>query len=85
MIAKAATAVRIEISGAIANSSPIEVLGRELLLGQQLEDVGERLQRAVGPDAVGAVAALEAPEQLALGDQHDRHELQADGEDHDAP
>ena len=55
----------------------------ELLLGEQLEDVGERLQRAEGPDAVRAVAALEAPEQLALGEQHDRHELQADGEDHD--
>ena len=55
----------------------------ELLLGQQLEDVRERLQRAVRADAVGAVAALEAPEQLALGEQHDRHELQADGEDHD--
>src|ERR1019366_8963483 len=46
-------------------------------------DVGERLQGAIGADAVGAVAALEASEQLALGEQHDRHELQADGEDQD--
>ena len=83
MIANAATAVRIEISGASTNRNPIEVRRAELLLGQQLEDVGERLQRAVGPDAVGAVARLEAPEQLALGEQHDRHELQAHGEDHD--
>ncbi len=55
----------------------------ELLLGQQLEDVGQRLQGPVGADPVGPVAALEATEQLALGDQHDRHELQADREDHD--
>ena len=34
-------------------------------------------------DAVRAVAVLEAAEQLALGEQHDRHELQADGEDHE--
>ena len=34
-------------------------------------------------DAVGAVAVLEAAEQLALGDQHDGHELEADGEDHE--
>ena len=69
--------------GASANRKPIEVRRAELLLGQQLEDVGERLQRAVGADAVGPVAALEAPEQLALGEQHDRHQLQADREDHD--
>ena len=55
----------------------------ELLLGEQLEDVGQRLQRAVGADAVRAVAGLEAPEQLALGEQHHRDELQPDGEDHD--
>ena len=69
--------------GASANRKPIDVRRAELLLGQQLDDVRQRLQRAVRPDAVGAVAALEAPEQLALGEQHDRHELQADGEDHD--
>ena len=55
----------------------------ELLLGQQLDDVGQRLQRAERADAVGAVAVLEAAQQLALGDQHDRDDLEADGEDDD--
>ena len=36
-----------------------------------------------GTDAVGTVARLKPSEQLALGEQHDGHELQADGEDHD--
>ncbi len=57
--------------------------GPELLLREELEDVGEGLHQPERPDAVRAVAALEAPEQLALGDQHDGHELEADGEDHD--
>ena len=35
------------------------------------------------PDAVWPVAGLEAAEQLALEDQHDRHELQADREQKD--
>jgi hypothetical protein len=39
-------------------------------------------KRAVGTDAVGAVAVLEAAQQLALGQQNDRHELEDDGEDH---
>ena len=41
------------------------------------------VQHAERADAVGAVAVLEAPEDLALDHQHDRHELQADGEDHE--
>jgi hypothetical protein len=55
----------------------------ELLLGDELDDVGHRLQDPERADAVGPVAVLEAPEQLALDDEHDGHELQADGEDHD--
>ena len=57
-------------------------LRAELLLEQQLPDVGHRLQRAERADAVRAVAVLEAAEDLALGEQHDRHELEHDGEDH---
>ena len=85
MIANAATAVRIEIIGASENSEPTDVRGPELLLAQQLDDVGQRLQQPERADAVGAVAALEAAEQLALDEQHERHQLQPDGEDHDAP
>jgi hypothetical protein len=55
----------------------------ELLLEQQLADVRDRLERAERPDAVGADAVLEAAEQLALHDEDQRHELQADGEDHE--
>ena len=76
------TAVNIEITGASANIQPTESAGPEVLLEEQLADVGHRLQRAVGPDAVRAVAVLEAAEHLALGQQHDRHELEDDGEDH---
>ena len=83
MIAKAATAVRIEMTGAIANSRPIEVVGRNCSLVSSLRMSASGCSSAEGADAVGAVAALEAPEQLALGEQHDRHQLQADGEDHD--
>ena len=57
-------------------------VGAELLLEQQLPDVGHRLQRAERADAVGAVAVLEAAEDLALGEQHDRDELEHDREDH---
>ena len=76
MSASVAHAVNIEIAGASANIQPIEPLGAELLLEQQLPDVGHRLQRAVRADAVRAVAVLEAAEHLALGEQHDRHELE---------
>jgi hypothetical protein len=38
---------------------------------------------SVRAHAIGAVARLKPPEQLALGDQHHRYELQADGEDDD--
>ena len=55
--------------------------GAELLLEQQLPDVGHRLQRAEQADAVRPVAVLEAAEDLALGEQHDRHELEDHGED----
>ena len=58
--------------------------GPELLLEQQLPDVRHRLQDPERPDAVGAVAVLEAPEQLALDEQDDRHELEDDGEDQHA-
>ena len=56
-------------------------VGPELLLEQQLPDVGHRLQRAERADAVRAVAVLEAAEDLALGEQHDRHELEDHRED----
>ena len=69
--------------GASANSQPIDVFGRNCSLVSELEDVGQRLEQAERPDAVGAVAVLEAAEDLALGDEHDRDELQADREQHD--
>src|SRR5204863_8082260 len=55
----------------------------ELLLGEELPDVRQRLDQPERADAVGAVAVLVAAEDLALGQQDDRHELQADREDHD--
>ena len=85
MIAIVATAVTIEITGASANSKPTDVRGRNCSLESELDDVGDRLQEPEGADAVGAVAVLEAAEQLALDEQDDRHELEDDGEDHDAP
>ena len=57
--------------------------GVELLLREQLEHVGERLEQAVGADAVGAEARLEAAEQLALEQQDQRHDLEHEDEDHD--
>src|SRR4029079_9455440 len=55
--------------------------GAGVLLAQQLADVGDGLEQTVGADAVGAVAGLEAAEQLALGDEDDRDDRQPDGED----
>ena len=66
MIASVATAVVTMITGAIAIIHGTAVAGCELLLREQLQHVGERLDQAVGADAVGAVAGLEAAEQLAL-------------------
>ena len=57
--------------------------GIELLLAEQLQHVGERLQQAVGADAVGAVAVLEAAQQLALEQQDHRHDPEHEREDHD--
>ena len=83
MIASVATAVKIEITGAIAIIHGTAVAGVELLLGQQLEHVGERLEQPEGPDAVRADARLEAAEQLALEQQDQRHHLEDEREDHD--
>src|SRR6185312_232322 len=55
----------------------------ELLLGRELHDLGQRLEDPERADAVRAVAVLEAAEDLALGDDHHREDLQADEEDHD--
>src|SRR5262249_4394284 len=41
----------------------------------------DRLQRAERADAVRAVAVLEAPEHLTVGDQRDRHQVEDDEED----
>src|SRR3712207_6950215 len=57
--------------------------GVELLFGQQLEHVGERLERALVADAVRPVAGLEAAEPLALEQHHQRRDLQDDHEDHE--
>ena len=68
MIANAATAVRIEISGASAKSQPIDVRGRNCSLVRSLTMSAIGCSDAERADAVGAVAVLEAPEQLALDD-----------------
>ena len=56
----------------------------QLLLEQQLDDVGERLQRALGADAVRADAVLDVGADLALQPHHERgrqHEQVEDDED----
>src|SRR5207244_1129688 len=58
-------------------------LGGGLLLREQLEDVGERLEQAPGPHAIRAVARLEAAEQLALEQHEQRQDLEHDQEDHE--
>ena len=81
--ANAATAVMIEITGA----DEVERADRgdrpRVLLGRELDDLGERLQQPERADAVGPVAALEAPEQLALVDDHERQDPERDAEDHE--
>jgi hypothetical protein len=59
------------------NRVGIALAGRNASL-EQLADVGERLHQAEGTDPVGAVAVLEAADQLALEHRHQRQ----DGEDH---
>ncbi len=83
MIASVATAVTIEITGAMAIIHGTAVAGVELSFESSLKHVGQRLHQPVGPDAVGAVARLEAPEQLPLEQQDQRHHLEDEGEDHD--
>jgi hypothetical protein len=58
-------------------------LPRGPLLAEQLQHVGQRLHQAAEADPVGAVAGLEAPQQLALEQQDERHDLEDDQEDDD--
>ena len=83
MIATVAIAVNTEIAGASAIIQATPAGRVELLLRQQLEHVGERLERALVADAVGAVARLEAAEPLALEQHHHRRDLEDDDQDHD--
>ena len=54
----------------------------EALLPDQLDEVGDRLQQAVGADAVRPVAELHAAHHLALGErqvrERDEHEVDHD-------
>ena len=52
----------------------VRALGDHVLLADQLAEVGDRLQQAHRPDAVGAVARLQPPDQLALEDGHEGEE-----------
>ena len=54
--------------------APVRALGDHVLLADQLAEVGDRLQQAHRPDAVGAVARLHPADQLALEDRHEREE-----------
>jgi hypothetical protein len=54
----------------------------EHLLPGELDDVGEGLAQSDGADPVGAVAVLEAADQLALGHGQDRHDREDAEEDH---
>src|SRR6185312_9085870 len=55
----------------------------ERLLGDELADVGKRLQKAEGADPVGAVAMLAAADQFPLDHGEDRQDAEDHGEDHD--
>jgi hypothetical protein len=66
MIASVATAVTIEITGAMAIIHGTGGLGRGGLLREQLEHVGRGLEEAAEADPVRADARLEAAQQLAL-------------------
>ncbi len=81
--ASVATAVKIDITGAIAIIHGTAVAGVECSLEISLSTSAMRLHQPVGPDAVGPVARLEAPEQLALEQQDHRDHAEDEGEDHD--
>ena len=49
-------------------------VGDDVLLARHLAEVGDGLQQAVGADAVGAVADLEATDELALDPRHEGEE-----------
>ena len=53
----------------------VGALRPQLLLHQQLQDVGERLQQAVRPDQVRAVALLHEAHDLALGEHQQRRRV----------
>ena len=52
----------------------MRAFGDHVLLADQLAEVGDRLQQAHRPDAVGAVARLQPADQLALEDGHEGEE-----------
>ena len=83
MIAIVAAAVTIEITGASANSQPLEPAGRNWALKTSLPMSAIACSSAERADAVRAVAVLEAAQDLAVGEQRQRHEVEDDGEDHD--
>ena len=74
MIASASTPERTGSSGPEDEQRRDRVGRAEGLLGEQLADVGERLQEAEGADPVGPVAVLEAADQLALDHRHQRQD-----------
>ena len=58
--------------------------GRKLLLEEQLDAVGQRLQDAERPGPVGADAVLHVGDDLALEPDHEQHRHQQHDEDDDA-
>ena len=84
MIASAATPQKITSTGPSDHRNGTAAVGRVVLLRDQLQRVGERLEQAVGADAIGAVARLEAAQELALDHGQDRHDREDHREDHDA-
>jgi hypothetical protein len=83
MTEKAANAAAVEMTGAIEQQR-VGRLRPQLLLEDQLDDVGERLEDAFEADAVRAVAVLDVGADLALEPHHERrrqHEHVEDDED----
>ena len=79
--AKAANAAVAEMIGASAKSKRVGRLRPQLLLEHQLDDVGERLQQALRPDAVRAEALLQERRDLPLDVHHHRRRGEQHGED----
>ena len=64
-------------------NTPVGPIGHQVLLEEELDAVGERLEDAAGPGPVRADAVLHVGDELALEPDHedDGHQQQDEGDD----